>query len=291
MDIPQGGAPTGNGPLTEQQLSFGYWYVTHKLQLKAALTVFLILWSVGFGGYAVWGFVKLYLIDYPAYRQMQRESGLTLVNYAALENARALDVRTVQVFDAGAGKVDALALVRNPNPRFSATFIYQFVGEGAAPPERQGFILPGEEKPLISLGIETQTRFRSARLEIRDVQFTRLDAHEIPEYASYRASRLAPLTAEDVVLTPAQNPGEVTRVTFTAKNGGAYSYWTVRYIVLLYRGQSIAAVNAIELSNVLSGETRPASVTWFEQIPSVTKVEVRSEVNILDQNAYIAPAG
>ena len=276
--------------LSEQQFEAGSWYVEHKLQLKAALTVFLVVWCVVFGGYAIWGMVKLFLIEYPGYRQMQRDAGLNYVNFAALENAKPIDVRSVQVFAAGAGKADAVAIIRNPNARFAATFRYQFVGEGASPPELEGFILPGDEKPLLSLGIQTQTSFRSARLEIREVKWERVDAHEIADWAAYRSSHLA-LSGEDVVFTPAQTQGQNSRVTFTAKNASAYSYWNVRFIVLLYRGQSIAAVNAIELSNLRSGESRPASVTWFENVPSVTKTEIRSEVNILDQSAFIAPAG
>ncbi|TAK05383.1 hypothetical protein EPO33_05470 [Patescibacteria group bacterium] len=276
--------------LSEQQFQAASWYVEHKLQLKAALTVFLVVWCAAFGGYAIWGMVKLFLIEYPGYRQMQRDAGVNYVNFAALENARPIDVRTVQVFAAGAGKADAVATVRNPNARFAATFRYQFVGEGATPSELEGFLLPGEEKPLLSLGIPTQTSFRSARLEIRDVQWARLDAHEIPDWAAYRTARMA-LSGEEVVFTPAQTQGQVSRVTFTVKNASAYSYWNVRFIVLLYRGQSIAAVNAIDLSSLRTGESRPASVTWFENVPSVTKTEIRPEVNILDQSAFIAPAG
>ncbi len=274
--------------LSDKQFEAGSWYVEHKLQLKAALTVFLVVWCVTFGGYALWGVVKLYLIDYPAYRQMQREAGVNFVNFAALENAKPIDVRTVQVFAAGTGKADVVAVIRNPNARFAATFRYQFVGEGATPPELEGFLLPGEEKPLLSLGIATQTAFRSARLEIRDVKWQRLDPHEITDWAAYRNTRLA-LSGEDVVYTPAQTQGQISRATFTAKNASAYSYWNVRFVVLLYRGQSIAAVNAIELSDLRSGESRPASVTWFENVPSITKVEVRPEVNILDQSVFIAP--
>ncbi len=285
MDLPPNNRPD---TLTEQQLGFGYWYVTHKLQLKAALTVVLVVLCIGFGGFALWGLVKLYLIDDAAYRQMQRDAGLNLVNFSALASAKPIDVRSVQVFTAGSGKVDAVAMVRNPNAGFSATFTYQFLGEGATPPEQHGFLLPGEEKPLITLGIPVQTAFRSARLEIRDLKWERLDAHAIPDYAAYRAARLG-LSAEDVVFTPAPHPGDTSRVSFTAKNASAYSFWNARFIVLLYRGQSVAAVNAIELSQLRSGESRPASVTWFENVPSVTKTMIIPEVNILDQSVFIEP--
>lgn len=285
FDVNNSGAPD---QFTEQQFQAASWYVEHKLQLKAALTVFLVVWCIGFGGYAIWGMVKLFLIEYPGYRQMQREAGINFVNFAALENAKPIDVRSVQVFAAGPGKVDAVAVIRNPNARFAAAFQYQFVGEGATPPVLEGFILPGEEKPLLSLGIQTQTSFRSARLEIIDVRWERIDAHEIPDWAAFRSARLA-LSGEDVVLTAAPAAGQPSRLTFTAKNQSAYSYWNVRYVVLLYRGQSIAAVNAIDLASLRSGESRPASVTWFETVPSVTKYEVRPEVNILDEKAYMNP--
>ncbi len=281
--------PTNPDNFTEQQFGFSYWYVTHKLQLKAALTVFLVLVSVGLGGYALWGFTKLYILDYPEYVAMQRQAGETLVNFDAVASARPIDVRSVQVFAAGPGTFDALAMVRNPNAGFSATFDYRFIGEGASPELQSGFLLPGEEKPLVALGIKAQTGFRSARLDIQNLRWRRLDAHEVPDYAAYRAARLS-LVADEVTLVPAQQPGESTRVTFTALNASAYSYWNVRWVVLLYRGQSVAAVNAIDLAQLRSGERRPASVTWFEQVPSVTRAEVRPEVDILDPDVYV-PAG
>lgn len=274
--------------LSEQQFGFAYWYVTHKLQLKAALTVVLVLLCIGLGGYAIWGFTKLFILDYPAYIAMQRQAGETLVNFGALSTARPIDVRSVQVFAAGAGKFDAVAMVRNPNTGFYATFDYRFAGEGADPTLRPGFLLPGEEKPLVALGIAAQSGFRSARLDIQNLRWRRLDAHAIPDWQAYRSARLA-LTAEDIALVPATQPGQTTRVTFTAVNGSAYSYWNVRWVVLLYRGQSVAAVNAIDLDSLRSGERRPASVTWFEQIPSVTRAEVRPEVDIIDPASYITP--
>lgn len=270
---------------SDQHLKWGLWYVNHKMQILAAGTTLLVLFVLGFGGYALYGFTKLYLVEFGSFRRAVNQAPDTLVNPEALGNPQPLTARNVQTFAAGTGKVDAIGLVRNVNAQYGATFSYRFVGDGFAGTPRPGFVLPGEEKYLAQLGLDT-AQLTGGRLEISNVSWRRFDTHLAPDYPTYARERLA-VTTEDIKLLVPQSPGGPTRVQFTTTNSGAFGLWNVRYIVLLQRGTAVVGVNTIEADSLQSAETRPLTVTWFESVPAGNKVLIQPEVNILDQGVFM----
>ena len=66
--------------LTEKQLKRGYWFVTHKFQLKKALTISLIVLNVGLWGYVIFG-LTVYLIDFKNYQSAMNQLPQNLANY------------------------------------------------------------------------------------------------------------------------------------------------------------------------------------------------------------------
>lgn len=279
------GMPFNSEQPSEAHLKIGLWFVTHKTQLVAAITTVLIVLVVGFGGYAIYGFAKLYLVEFGSYRRAVNEAPISLVNPDAVAAPQSLGVGTVQSFQAGNGKVDALATLRNNNLQYGATFRYRFVADGVAGAYEDGFILPAEEKYIVTLGIAAADRLRNARLEIIDIAWRRFDSHLASDYTTYRRDRLA-IETEDLSFTLGRS-GTPSRAEFTAKNAGAYGYWNVRFIVLLMRSGQIVAVNTIEADNIESGAIRPLGVAWFESLPATASVLVLPEVNILDQGVFM----
>lgn len=270
---------------SEAHLKIGLWFVTHKTQLAAAVTTVLIILVVGLGGYAIYGFTKLYLVEFGSYRRAVNEAPISLVNPDAVAGPQSLGVGAVQSFQAGNGKVDALATLRNNNAQYGATFRYRFVADGVAGAYEDGFILPAEEKYIVTLGIAAADRLRNARLEITDIAWRRFDSHLASDYATYRRDRLA-IEIEDLSFTPGRS-GAPSRAEFIAKNAGAYGYWNVRFIILLMRSDQVVAINTIEVDNIESGATRPLGVSWFETLPGTARVSIHPEVNILDQGVFM----
>lgn len=275
---------------SEQQLKAANWYVSHKILLKKILIGFLIVFCAGFLGYGVYGLINYYFIEGPEFTRMTRE----WVGQSDLEAIRAkfrpenLEAGGVTIISAGKEKYDLVAGLYNPNPSWRAEFDYTFVIDGQELSPQSGFILPGEEKFLLNLNAESKAKPRRAELEISNLMWQRVDAHEIPDYATWRDLRLN-FVFEDVKFSPAvvRDSITVSRASFNVKNSTAFSFWDVGFHILLYRGNSLAGANFIRLEEFVSGQTRPVEVSWFEPLSSVTQVKVFPEVDIFDRSVYM----
>lgn len=275
---------------SEGQLKLASWYVSHKLLLKKILIGFLIFLNVIFWGYGLYGLVNHYFIEGPELNQALREltRSVDLAAIRARVAPESLEIGTTNVLSAGKGRYDLSAKVSNPNPAWRAEFDYSFVADGKVEDARHGFILPNEEKDLINLGVESTARIRNASIEINNLIWQRINAHEISNYEIWRDERLN-FIFENVKFTPSVISDKITisRVTFNAKNLTAFSFWDVGFYIFLYRGSSVAGINYVTLEEFVSGQTRPVEVSWFEPLPAVTQVKVVPDVDIFDSRVYM----
>lgn len=261
------------------------WFILHKSFLKRLFKYFLIVLSLALWGYGTYGLMDWFLITGPAERAAIARLHIDLVNYEARSTPSSLQARGVTLIPGV--RFDALALVKNPNAKWYATFDYKFAIAGEETAAHKGFILPGEEKYVLDLGIQAKGKPTRAILTLSNVHFQRINQREIPDYGSYKAARLA-FDTSGISYTPAlQVAGRaVSRATFTVVNNSAFSYFEVPFQVFLYRGSVLAGVNQAILSNLSSGETRQVDVTWFDPLAGITKVEVKPDLNILDPSVY-----
>jgi hypothetical protein len=278
--------------LTEKQLRLGYWFVTHKLQMRQVLTVALFVLCVGFLLFTVGMLIKLYIIEDSGTRRLERTAAQSLVNPNALKAAlpKALTTKPVEVLDGGQGRFDTAVLVANPNDDFWAEWDGRFSADGATTTAKTSFILPGETKTFVDLGVESTTRLRNVRYEMGNLRWHRLNRHEIPEYARFRDTRVH-LDIQNVAFTATPSldgKSVISRVSFSVTNRSSYSYWSVRFLTKLFRGTSLAAVNAVELQQLSTGQTRQVEVVWVQDLAAISKVEVVPEINIFDRDVYMA---
>ncbi len=284
--------PYENQPtdFTEGQLRVASWYVSHKILLKKIFIGFLIFLCVIFWGYGLYGLVNHYFIEGPSFNLAMRELSRG-IDYSAINKIlqpKGLELGTTTIFSSGKGRYDFMGKIFNPSSDWRAEFTYNFLVDGAPRPEKNGFILPGEEKYIFDLGAEAPTKPRTATLEIKNFKWQRVDAHEIPDYTTWQNERINfPVT--DLKFTPAA-VGEnipISRASFAVRNATAFSFWNVGFEIFLYRGSSIASVNYVTLEEFRSGQIRSVEVSWFESLPSITQVKVVPEVNIFDAKVYM----
>ena len=148
------------GPAPENK--FLEWVILHKLQLKRAAKIFLIIFSLCGWGYGIYGIVDWAFITGPGERQAIARLHETLVNYSVRKLAQPIEVRATSLL--ANIKYDAYARVRNPNQDWSAVFEYGFSMPGEETRLNKGFILPGEEKLLFDLGIPAKGKPGRAEL-------------------------------------------------------------------------------------------------------------------------------
>jgi hypothetical protein len=276
--------------ISEGQLKWGYWFVTHKLLLRKILVVVLIVLNAGFFGFSGYRFV-LDLLDAPIRAQMIKSLTTNYLNpdLTASEAPRSLVASNVQVL-VSTGKYDFVSTVKNVNQNYYAHFSYRFVAGDFATAGQQDFILPGEEKFLANLAVTATNRPAGATMEISNVSWQRVNKHIIADWPTFASQHLNfPVT--DILYTPgieiAVGKPLIGRTTFTISNNTGYGYYNVQALVLMYRGAALAAVNLATIPTLAPGETKTGGVTWYEDFGAISQIKVFPTVDITDDASYL----
>lgn len=276
--------------LTERELKFGYWFITHKAKLRRILITALAGFSAILLLYSFYHIVDYLFISGVAERRALEELSQS-IDYTPLHKtfgAKELDIGLPQVFGGAGNRFDLIAKAQNKNKDFYATFKYKFVGPGFESPAESGYILPQEEKYLMLLATSAAARPRALRVELQDLRWQRISRHQIPNPEEFVRDHTNFLI-QNVVYSPAlvRDNVVVSTASFTVTNNTAYSYWQVDFPVLLLRGALPQSVNIVRAEKFRSGEIRTLEVSWFESLPPIDKVDVRASVNIFDEDVYM----
>lgn len=274
--------------ISEKELKWGYWYVSHKAQIALAIRIFLIVLSVVFYGYALVRLTIIYAIEQPIYEQSLPTIFADYINVAGVhESNRVLDLQVISrdVLPAGNGKIDIVARVRNPNTKWALqSFKYRFALGTRVYDAQPAFLLPGEEKFLLLLNVEGQAA-GTPQLFIDEPQWKR-----VIQYETWGPERLQFVIREKQFIAARQSEigGQLPLSEVTAKitNDTAYNYNEVIFQVGLYSGTRLVGVNQVALSDFRSGETRALAARWTNALPPVTTTDIIPSVLILDQKAY-----
>ena len=149
-----------------------------------------------------------------------------------------------------------------------------------------GFLLPGEERPLARTirGAPAGT----AVFNIDAVSWRRVSRREIPDFAVWRNEHLNfEVTNAEFLPAIIQGKGSVSRARFTIANQTAYGYVAPKFLVLLYRGTRLAGIQSTILDQFKSGETRAVEVSWIDGLGAVSNIEVIPEIDILNPEVYL----
>lgn len=280
------------GQLEEDRLKWGYWWVTHKVQVRRASIIALIVVDLLLVGYGAFGFVDWFLLSGVRERANIASMSQEYTDYASLRQkfaARDLAVEPAMVLGSGQDSFDTLARVTNPNAQWRVEFDYHFDVGGSSTATKHAYVLPGDSRWLHALGQKSEVRPSSAQLAIENVNWKRVDLHMTrPDYATWAGQRLDIRTSDVSYVGPQpQDPVAVSKAKFTVTNATGFGYFNVGFVVVLYSGSRITGVNRVAVSDLRAGEVKQVEASWFVDMPTASKVEVTPEINIFDPRAYI----
>lgn len=274
---------------TERHIEGVIWYVAHKQLLKRLVIGAVVVVDVALVLFALFGAGRDFAL-LPSRRQQDLELLKTTIPWSTIRAASLpaeLELGGVELLRVG-GVVDVVARVRNSNPRWYARFDYTIGLGDNVEKNIGGFLLPGEERTL----------FRSIRggggtvvFNIENVTWRRINPREISNFESWRAERMN-FETKDAQFIPAvisENNKTVSRAKFTITNKSAYSYVEPGFLVLLYRGSRLLAIQKTVLENFESGQTRQVEVSWFDQVGAISNIEIVPDIDIMDEGVYLKP--
>lgn len=207
-------------------------------------------------------------------------------------DAQQLVLGSAKVLQGTATSYDFYATVKNTNTDWYATFTYSFSAGSTTSRTEDGFVMPGENKYLLSLGTRAENRPSSPSITLENIVWHRINHHDAPDVAVWLAEHgsfllTTPTYAADIALANEK----IGRTTFTVTNASPYSYWAPQFNVILERAGAVVGVSRATLSQFIAGEVRNAEVRWYGEIPLTATATVAPNVNFFDESSYMSPQG
>ncbi len=275
--------------VTDFQLTFSYWYVTHKLLLRRLLIIFLILLSAVLFSFSAYMAVDILVVQDQSFKQALNDLTSNKINYSYFHQKN--KPADISILEVGSMKnttdgYDFVVKVKNPNSSWLAKSVaVQLVSASGEMVEKKTFIYPGAEKYVFFFN---QSGFTPAATQARLGEVSWFKHYNFYDFA---ASRLN-FEISDKIFKPA-NQSEikgnlpVSSLTFKIKNATAYSYWQVGVYMVLRTSQQVGGVNYLALDQFKSGEARTVEMRWYENLPPIYSIEIIPEVDILDPAVYM----
>ncbi|PIR93304.1 hypothetical protein COT99_01480 [Candidatus Falkowbacteria bacterium CG10_big_fil_rev_8_21_14_0_10_43_10] len=281
------------GP-TNLQLNMGLWWVEHRAFLRRILIGLLILASISFWGYGIYGFAEYYYRGLPEEEQISRLlTAVPAISHDFIKRLAADDflVGNVNILPGGGGDNSDLAVkIQNPNADWYATFDYFFViGQNTTETKRE-FLLPKEEKYLAEF-LYDGPKPANARVEIANINWSRVNVREfdslyqgnVEQFVKERAN-IEAAGAELLPGSSGQDP--LNTLNFIAENNSPFNYWEVDFLIILQSGSRLAGINKYKVEQLKSGESKKISIIWPGRI-SGSQIKIIPSVNIFDKSNYI----
>lgn len=272
-----------------REMNFGLWLAEHHRQLIKIVIVFLVAISAFFFIYSSYNYIIYFLSG---------DSNNQIVNDNLLSSPRKitsdLEIAPLRIFKSNA-RYDLAVKITNPNDKFMATFNYCFRQADKDIICGDGFILPSEEKYILGLGQDLVGSQNEAAFTITDIFWRRIDSRRIPMWDDFAESRLN-FAVFNLNFSSTESSGLSEKIglntlEFTIKNQTAYSYYEAPLNITLFSGSELVGVNRYLLNNFLAGDERQIRISWPGNLRAVNRTEVKPDINIMDDGAYLKYQG
>ena len=281
------------GGLSVRKMDTGLWYVEHRrTMVKVGLFLLFALGLVGwifflfvFGEYLITGMKKDQLI-------VGNLLAKNLVDHEFFVGRAAhnLIVDNVDIIPLDGNKYDLFTQVKNVNLKQWVELTYIFELDGEVIKKERSFVLPNSTSYLVALNKELPGRPDNVDFKIEDIEWRRLDPHEIPNWEEYKQDHLN-IPFKDVEFTPSQSTIlseklDINNLKFTAYNDTPYNYKKIDLLILLFSRNNVVGVNKFVVDNLASNRDREVEITWPGKFGRIGEVVIVPQINIISDDIY-----
>lgn len=275
--------------LSEDELKYGYWYVTHRVFLRK---LGILILAVVVGIILVYGIILIsgyYIKDMGDSKGLAANLSQDKLNLSLLAEAskpKDLSVSETRIMRGNKGSVDFITEIVNPNIQWTVDSLEYYYLNGEEKTEIEtSYVLPGQTKYLMHFNYPATSTSLSVRLVLEKINWKKVvDFAAMQEKAIDFEIKNA--TISSVVKPTGTSSDSVTNISFDVFNKSAYNFWEPRFVVLLERGDQLVAIAETHLSSLGSNEKKTESLNLFQALPASTKVTVIPDINILDSNVF-----
>lgn len=277
---------TNNEELTPTKLKIAYFFVSKRRLLKRIFLGLFIIVDLIIWFYFLYHFT-LYLIESKDYQQMEKELGQVVnINYEQFhQKIKPLMPEVVfsKAIALGQNRYNFICLVKNPNHHWHINLLkYHFVWSNNKSPSFTTFLLPNEEKILVSFNNKVNELPLDLTCQIEEINWQR-----IRQDRKYLLEVFNKFIIKDLKYLPAKEENEKDITTFKFINSTIYNFWQIILKVAIYQGREIVAVNQITLKEILSQEEREIKIVWPTSFSFISEIKVFPEVNVFDPSSFM----
>ncbi len=279
-----------SGDFSSAQFKWSVWFVAHKVGLYNLAVFVMVVASVIFWSYSLYGIGDYILNGFRADTLLQYNlaSFPDYSKLAAHYGAQPIQVQSVENFADGSKAYNLVAQVSNINNNFIVHFDYHFVVGTESTPSMHGFLLAGESKPLVYFGYTGE--MNGSNLVFENVVWKRVSTHTIKNALDWQNERLN-FVVSNFAFSSAGSGADVSgnRLTFKLQNNSAYSYAHADFVVGLMQSGGLATVIPLSLDNFKSLETRDIDLRNYNNGLVANDVSIYPLIDIYDRSVYLAP--
>lgn len=268
----------GSDSVSLKEMNFGLWLSENRKRMLKALTIFLLALCAFFLVYSTYNYIIYFWSEDPL-------ANLGASPTSPRQLTVPFEVGVPQIFSSG--ELSDLAVkITSANEKFAATFHYCFTLAGAEFACGDDFILPQGEKYVLALGQNLTGSRSEVSFKIIDIFWQRIDAHQIPNWPDFLATRLNFPISDLTFLSGRSSSTGQNSLSFQATNATAYSYYEVPLTLLFFNGEELAGVNRYILKNFLTGDSRSVRLSWSGNLSDTSRTEVSPDLNIMAAGVY-----
>lgn len=267
-----------------KRMNFGLWLSESRDNINKIIVLLLILISVGFFSFSLY---NLYF-----YLKSIKSDNFIIENNLNLarQQVSPLKISELNIINTDSLQAkDFVVFVKNENDRFYAKFDYCFKAADIEIDCGTSFILPKQERPIMSLATKISADYSDYNFSISKISWNRI-SRNILDYDLYKEERLGFLI-KDISFNSSTNKAlgssNFNYLDFSIFNPTAFSYRSVPIDILIFEGSSLRGVNHFVINDFKSGEDRRLSFNWQANLGAARNVEIVPLIDIFDDEVFI----
>lgn len=258
-----------SNPLSDRNLSFGYWLATHRETLRAFYTV---LWGIVAAVMLL--LALLQSVRWFTHRAETEQFLLGLsqtpIDFASIQAPVPLTTRkAIAVFRTDT-TIDAMIDMINTNPQWAALDMeYEVQVGGKATGVEHVAFAPGQEKFLTKMQIPyTGTSLPPVQVQVLKTQWKKIPnpTETLPTISWAYA---------DVTLRSINTEELKTELSFAVKNNSVFGYREPQVVALLVDEDStIYGIGSVTINEIASLESKPVTFVWPQRLPTGLQAQI-----------------
>lgn len=267
-------------------LKFGYWLAIHRDQLRTwwvsmILAVAALCLAYFFVVFVSFSFSSSRIVH--GIRLMAQPLVAPLLRQTL--SPKPLVAEQVTAIARDGGRYDLVAKVSNANKTWAAVSVtFHFTNGTTETKNERTTIWPSSDGYLLqtNVGLSAPPQGSSYSVAITDVAWRRPK-----DLALYNGISFPVSDVSIVPITGLASGAAATRLSATVENKSVYSFRSIRFIIVVKIGDSIAAVNDVIVEKMKPLEKRPVEVTWLTTVQASSDVIFVPVLDLQNQESFL----